>query len=1255
MAVTAAVPRPGEEAAAPSAQQVYYTHCLPADSIGQQSGYSVRAASTADRALFQFANDYPAYELPPDLWTSVGAPAQAPRRLALVPAPQAGGGGCALIHSAYLPEDTRGRKNSFFTHYLFLPALDPLRALQTWASPDWTVSYPQGASKQLLPAPVPRPGPLTDAVLADFLSPREPSTEPWLATALVPPRLPPEPARRRALLRLALSGYLLARKGEGSPRGRLYLVAEPGLAALLCYAFVRLLPPALTADLTFSTYENAHRALRAYQAARVVATYFANPQKGLEKDYFGLRGYALDTFSGAASPELEAEAPPTLDELIDLAARGDWEALDATHRLLGASNVSVSAFAEGRQVLQARRRVESGDVSADDLVRLHRSPYGVHVLEQCQHVVWPVVRDQALSNEALRHEFADLLRARLPEIQQGALMALAGNLADWPLRWELIAWLHRRDPARIKKAFLELVTALGPRAAGLRLKLLKGWQALDAEELPAPLLALLQGGTATDLEQLSRAGLPEDWAIEALDAGLRRRETQPTAVRLLCDGDEGLLPAFWETLGQSKPDEQAAFLKLLMPAADARGRATLVRMLTKGCAIKPAALDKFFQAREAYGEKWDDFWLRQRMLFPLLHVLQPFGKVAAVIWEGFCDRIDRRLLVEGNAGQKALLEGLANAARRAAGAPSHVQEALQDWALLQHHFAQPPQEDDHWEQAQEACLRRGMKPEELLQAYFLHHHAALPPDRDRLDSFLAAFHAFYAPGDDERQHRERLLSWLKIVDGCKDLPQQALYQRAYLESAVPLKVRKALVNEYARRLDPSVVEALSGDQEAPGFEMVEDDEHGEDQGNEGGATDEDAGDALMEGELQDTSELEARAADALENSPDEWPNVWSELKRALSGNKEALRDVFLNAVKKAYPPAPGISVPMLLQEWSALGTTELVAPLDRLAEQVSLKDLGRVRLPAEWKAKRLLTALNDPRTLQEATRFLDAGGVPLARAFWALLSGLALYEQEKYLDLLMPPNGPERAARLGGLLASGVALSPAMLEGLLRSLGVFEEKWEDFWGRDDNLSKLLLILGPSGERGGPIWVELVDWLGLGALEGRAKRKGLFEALKASADRLGGAVPAKAREAIRDWTFLCRQFKWPLDANTSWGDLLAAGQRRGRAPQPLLQSFFLQIIVPRASNPEVLETFIEGLLDRFPKGDDYAAEKKRLNNWLAVVVACTDLPARTKYQVYYLEHYVRDAAIRQALAGDVAIQLTPETRRAVTSKVDTARS
>src|SRR6266487_4313387 len=125
------------------ADQVYVTHCLPADSVYNRPGFEVRATSTNDPNLHQFALSHPAYELPLDLRKSTLTPADAPCRLALLTTPE---GKSVLMHTAYVVEDTCGRKNSFFSHVLFYPNLGLREALACWASPDWMLDYRPGAS-----------------------------------------------------------------------------------------------------------------------------------------------------------------------------------------------------------------------------------------------------------------------------------------------------------------------------------------------------------------------------------------------------------------------------------------------------------------------------------------------------------------------------------------------------------------------------------------------------------------------------------------------------------------------------------------------------------------------------------------------------------------------------------------------------------------------------------------------------------------------------------------------------------------------------------------------------------------------------------------------------------------------------------------------------------------------------------------------------------------------------------------------------
>ena len=54
-------------------EQFYVTHCTTADSVLNNPGYSVRAASTTDSAALSSALRYPPYELPMPLWQKLPA------------------------------------------------------------------------------------------------------------------------------------------------------------------------------------------------------------------------------------------------------------------------------------------------------------------------------------------------------------------------------------------------------------------------------------------------------------------------------------------------------------------------------------------------------------------------------------------------------------------------------------------------------------------------------------------------------------------------------------------------------------------------------------------------------------------------------------------------------------------------------------------------------------------------------------------------------------------------------------------------------------------------------------------------------------------------------------------------------------------------------------------------------------------------------------------------------------------------------
>ena len=226
-------------------EQLLVMHCLKEDSVLGREGFSVRAASpgAGDRATLDWAMRLDAYELPLDMKSGTLLTNQAPRRLSLIPGPT---GQWALIHTAYLPEDTVGRSHSFISQVLLLPEVSTLAAVTAWGASDWwTDEYPRGDSKSLPTLDqFPRGNLLDDAILADFLSGAPAPADQSLARSVFPGRVESNPQARRRWVRAALHGFLLTAE-PGSPRTRVCILAEPGAVALLVYAIARLLPPQL--------------------------------------------------------------------------------------------------------------------------------------------------------------------------------------------------------------------------------------------------------------------------------------------------------------------------------------------------------------------------------------------------------------------------------------------------------------------------------------------------------------------------------------------------------------------------------------------------------------------------------------------------------------------------------------------------------------------------------------------------------------------------------------------------------------------------------------------------------------------------------------------------------------------------------------------------------------------------------------------------------------------------------------------------
>ncbi|HKI34530.1 MAG TPA: magnesium transporter [Gemmataceae bacterium] len=809
--------------------QLYVTHCLYDEGLAREAGFGVRASSTRDPLLLRFALEYPPYELPVGLG---GDETAAPRRLALVRVP---GGRSALIHSVVRPGDERGRANNFFSHLLFGQAIPACDALASWAAAGWAADCPPGADKDIPPlAELPRGGAVGDRALTAFLQATSHATDPVFATRTCPQRLADDRKRRRRLLSLALRGCLLAlQAGPATPRGRFFLLAEPGLVALLLYGAARLLPQALAEGMTFSTYENAATALRSSRHAQVVGTWLADPARGLDAEFFSERGYALDTVNDKFSDELAGDADRALEEWVELASRGEWAAVDRLHGLLGKTATTVVAYKEGVQADRLSRRLASGRADVEDLLVLRRAPWGAALLEQHHVAAWPLVRDGCLADPRLREEFADLLREHLPELENRAARALRQHPpGNWQPHWRVLWFLLQGTPARLRETF-ERVLPEPPLPPALCFSILTELQTLQLTpgDPRVPLHLLLKNFDGEELDEFARSPLPREWFVWALCYALLRPEARAAAARHVHEGSDELVRAFWQQFRLLKEQAQRrAILTPLVATVGDRGPTFLGRLLSSSSGLRPETLSWLLEALGAWKREWAEFWGRDDHLGRLLAWVRDFGEEGGPVWDRFCAEIDRGVLPPGDPYQHTLLMNLvAVKGRPGPPLPGQAAEAIADWAVLRDHFEKASAlPGDERRAVIDACNRRHLDPVAELSEYFARFVQPKEVREEFLDDFAGFFHSFYPEPAEYRDHEARLIGWLQVVGACPDAAKKEAYQRYYLERFVPLEFRRRLAEETHRagKLLPAVYEPaekpVGETDEAPAPAPVED-------------------------------------------------------------------------------------------------------------------------------------------------------------------------------------------------------------------------------------------------------------------------------------------------------------------------------------------------------------------------------------------------------------------------------------------------
>jgi hypothetical protein len=399
-----------------SPHQFYITHCQPADSVFGSAGFGIRASSTSSPRLLETAAAYPSYELPMEMWSRRPSRSEAPRRLARVNTPH----GVMVVHTNYLEKATSHsekaakRDGNYFTHIFLLPKASALEVLKSWNAEKWAEDYQPGEPKSLDSLPLPAGTELSDESLERFLN--------------IDIKI------HRTLVTQAIRGVLMS--SNDSTRNRLFIHAKPEIVALLVYAAARLLPPVLTEDLTFSTYEPAHRSLREFKQTFIVGTFLATEAKGLESDLVKFRGYCVDVVNPSrGSSELLADTNPGIGKLVELAAEGRWNVVSTIHQLCRSEPLTEQVLDKAIRLGEAIHHL-SLNSEVDEILWLKSDPEGEKAIVSREKELWPRVRKLAIDGDrrvevlrAFRSWFSNT--SRVEELAGIGLRYLAEDNPKW--------------------------------------------------------------------------------------------------------------------------------------------------------------------------------------------------------------------------------------------------------------------------------------------------------------------------------------------------------------------------------------------------------------------------------------------------------------------------------------------------------------------------------------------------------------------------------------------------------------------------------------------------------------------------------------------------------------------------------------------------------------------------------------------------------------------------------------------------------
>ncbi len=816
--------QPAHTAVGTAGDQFYVTHCTTADSVLNNPGYTVRAASAADPETLGEAFRYPPYELPIDLWRDLPQPHAAPRRLARTEHPD---GGVWVVHSSYLAKDTVDRDRSYFSHQFLLKSADPERVLSSWGADKWVKSYPQGATKSLpRNAPLPVGDLVTEDNLTAFLGDRPPGPAD-LASSVCPPRLRTSAENRRDLFARVLQAMLVFDAEATQQRSRLYIHAEPGVIALLLYGAVKLLPARVTDNLTFSTFEPYHRNIRDYKLADVVGTYLGAPDKGLDADLGTVRGFALDTFVPArSSPELRGPVREMLSagvsELIDLAARGEWALVPAVRRAMGPDADGLAQV--GRAVVRARglSRVDTGRATIDELLAIQDDAAGAGELAERADQVWPVVKEAALDPRRadVRRAFRAFLsdQARVEEVWEEAVEAILNeDFRTWDARWALLREVPGTEGAkRLLRKMLgseKNEAKLSKVPTDVRAKMRAACK--DVELLPSrPLLVPIGIG---ELEPLLAS--PPDWAgytafvlLANDDLGWLNHVPVPDRPRMRDRARQYLFaapgPAIASYVHAARPylDTDPLFLKTLFDPYSPPAAALMDKLLTT-TTLEPSDWMKLCAHVGLTQDEWGEFLLEKDRLTNLLVGLGGEG-VGKEVWGAYLGLLTHALVSPDlitaddiepavvHAWERKVHNHLKTAAERLTAGGHRLALALPEGGvarlfaannLLKWVNSPATAERDGHEEIKHACETFGVDRLALVRVAYkkgAYAQLDLPAQLERLNPIIALFRTCYPVDSQYHTARSAVTCWLKLSVDCPK-PSRAVFQAQFVVSVVP--------------------------------------------------------------------------------------------------------------------------------------------------------------------------------------------------------------------------------------------------------------------------------------------------------------------------------------------------------------------------------------------------------------------------------------------------------------------------------------